>query len=71
MVKYTDVIIFFSCSFYKYWFVYFIFNCESFNGRYGIYAVGCSVHLVELKDSGGLYAMKAMDKTVMLNRNKV
>nr|AML76432.1 putative LOV domain-containing protein [Tetrastigma obtectum] len=37
--------------------------------------LGCgdtgSVHLVELKGSGELYAMKAMDKTVMLNRNKV
>lgn len=30
-----------------------------------------SVHLVELKDSGELYAMKAMEKSVMLNRNKV
>nr|AML76390.1 putative LOV domain-containing protein [Muntingia calabura] len=37
--------------------------------------LGCgdtgSVHLVELKDSGELYAMKAMEKSVMLNRNKV
>nr|AML78336.1 putative LOV domain-containing protein [Helwingia japonica] len=37
--------------------------------------LGCgdtgSVHLVELKDTGELYAMKAMDKSVMLNRNKV
>ncbi|XP_034681382.1 phototropin-2 [Vitis riparia] len=37
--------------------------------------LGCgdtgSVHLVELKGSGELYAMKAMDKSVMLNRNKV
>lgn len=33
--------------------------------------VDCSVHLVELKDSGELYAMKAMEKSVMLNRNKV
>ncbi|XP_072980921.1 phototropin-2-like [Typha angustifolia] len=30
-----------------------------------------SVHLVELKGTGELYAMKAMDKSVMLNRNKV
>nr|AML76956.1 putative LOV domain-containing protein [Atriplex prostrata] len=37
--------------------------------------LGCgdtgSVHLVELKGSGELFAMKAMDKAVMLNRNKV
>nr|AML78200.1 putative LOV domain-containing protein [Anisacanthus quadrifidus] len=37
--------------------------------------LGCgdtgSVHLVELKGSGQLFAMKAMDKTMMLNRNKV
>nr|AML77593.1 putative LOV domain-containing protein [Dipsacus asper] len=37
--------------------------------------LGCgdtgSVHLVELKGSGELYAMKAMEKSVMLNRNKV
>ncbi|XP_071694029.1 phototropin-2 [Rutidosis leptorrhynchoides] len=30
-----------------------------------------SVHLVELKGSGELFAMKAMDKSVMLKRNKV
>nr|AML76463.1 putative LOV domain-containing protein [Argemone mexicana] len=30
-----------------------------------------SVHLVELHGTGELYAMKAMDKSVMLNRNKV
>ncbi|CAH8363578.1 unnamed protein product [Eruca vesicaria subsp. sativa] len=30
-----------------------------------------SVHLVELNGTDQLYAMKAMDKTVMLNRNKV
>lgn len=30
-----------------------------------------SVHLVELRDTGELFAMKAMDKSVMLNRNKV
>lgn len=30
-----------------------------------------SVHLVELHGSGELFAMKAMDKSVMLNRNKV
>nr|AML79528.1 putative LOV domain-containing protein [Penium exiguum] len=30
-----------------------------------------SVHLVELRDSGCLFAMKAMDKEVMINRNKV
>ncbi|CAN6270683.1 unnamed protein product [Urochloa humidicola] len=30
-----------------------------------------SVHLVELLGSGELFAMKAMDKSVMLNRNKV
>nr|AML79135.1 putative LOV domain-containing protein [Centella asiatica] len=30
-----------------------------------------SVHLVELCDSGEYFAMKAMDKGVMLNRNKV
>nr|AML77123.1 putative LOV domain-containing protein [Alangium chinense] len=37
--------------------------------------LGCgdtgSVHLVELKGTGELYAMKAMDKSVMLSRNKV
>lgn len=37
--------------------------------------LGCgdtgSVHLVELKETGKLYAMKAMEKSVMLNRNKV
>ncbi|KAL5856313.1 hypothetical protein ACOSQ4_006115 [Xanthoceras sorbifolium] len=37
--------------------------------------LGCgdtgSVHLVELQGSGELYAMKAMEKSVMLNRNKV
>nr|AML78093.1 putative LOV domain-containing protein [Ardisia humilis] len=37
--------------------------------------LGCgdtgSVHMVELKGTGELYAMKAMDKSVMLNRNKV
>nr|AML77282.1 putative LOV domain-containing protein [Gelsemium sempervirens] len=37
--------------------------------------LGCgdtgSVHLVELKGTGQLYAMKAMDKSIMLNRNKV
>lgn len=30
-----------------------------------------SVHLVELQGTGELYAMKAMDKSEMLNRNKV
>ncbi|CAM8941868.1 unnamed protein product [Rhodiola kirilowii] len=37
--------------------------------------LGCgdtgSVHLVELKDTGELFAMKAMEKSTMLNRNKV
>nr|AML76934.1 putative LOV domain-containing protein [Ehretia acuminata] len=37
--------------------------------------LGCgdtgSVHLVELKGAGQLFAMKAMDKSIMLNRNKV
>nr|AML77973.1 putative LOV domain-containing protein [Mammea americana] len=37
--------------------------------------LGCgdtgSVHLVELQGTGQLYAMKAMEKSVMLNRNKV
>ncbi|XP_020080074.1 phototropin-2-like isoform X2 [Ananas comosus] len=37
--------------------------------------LGCgdtgSVHLVELQGTGELYAMKAMDKSVMFNRNKV
>nr|AML76655.1 putative LOV domain-containing protein [Polypremum procumbens] len=37
--------------------------------------LGCgdtgSVHLVELKGSGQLFAMKAMDKSIMMNRNKV
>nr|AML77723.1 putative LOV domain-containing protein [Celtis occidentalis] len=37
--------------------------------------LGCgdtgSVHLVELKGTGELYAMKAMEKSAMLNRNKV
>ncbi|XP_019056226.1 PREDICTED: phototropin-2 isoform X2 [Tarenaya hassleriana] len=36
--------------------------------------LGCgdtgSVHLVELKGTGELFAMKAMEKTMMLNRNK-
>jgi serine/threonine protein kinase len=31
----------------------------------------CSVHLVELRGTGEVFAMKAMDKSVMLNRNKV
>ncbi|KAF8406774.1 hypothetical protein HHK36_008866 [Tetracentron sinense] len=39
-----------------------------------IRALGCgdtgSVHLVELQGTGELYAMKSMDKSVMLNRNK-
>jgi len=30
-----------------------------------------SVHLVELEGTGQYFAMKAMDKGVMLNRNKV
>lgn len=30
-----------------------------------------SVHLVELQGTGELYAMKAMEKSAMLNRNKV
>lgn len=30
-----------------------------------------NVHLVELRETGELFAMKAMDKEVMLNRNKV
>nr|POE68554.1 phototropin-2 [Quercus suber] len=29
-----------------------------------------SVHLVELQGTGELYAMKAMEKSMMLNRNK-
>lgn len=29
------------------------------------------MHLVELIDTGEYFAMKAMDKNVMLNRNKV
>nr|AML79429.1 putative LOV domain-containing protein [Phyllanthus sp. BC-2016] len=37
--------------------------------------LGCgdtgSVHLVELQGTGLLYAMKAMEKSIMLNRNKV
>ncbi|XP_058768185.1 phototropin-2-like isoform X1 [Vicia villosa] len=37
--------------------------------------LGCgdtgSVHLVELRGTGELYAMKAMEKSVMMNRNKV
>lgn len=37
--------------------------------------LGCgdtgSVHLVELQGAGELYAMKAMEKSIMLNRNKV
>nr|AML77337.1 putative LOV domain-containing protein [Boerhavia dominii]AML79007.1 putative LOV domain-containing protein [Boerhavia dominii] len=37
--------------------------------------LGCgdtgSVHMVELKGTGELFAMKAMDKSMMLNRNKV
>lgn len=37
--------------------------------------LGCgdtgSVHLVELKGTGVLFAMKAMEKSIMLNRNKV
>lgn len=31
----------------------------------------CSVHLVELCGTDHQFAMKAMDKGVMLNRNKV
>ena len=31
----------------------------------------CSVHLVELRGTGMVFAMKAMDKSVMMNRNKV
>lgn len=31
----------------------------------------CSVHLVELCGTGQYFAMKAMDKGMMLNRNKV
>lgn len=30
-----------------------------------------SVHLVELCETGQFFAMKAMDKNMMLNRNKV
>lgn len=33
--------------------------------------LNCSVHLVELRGTGEYFAMKAMDKSVMLNRNKV
>ncbi|KAG4961303.1 hypothetical protein JHK87_037936 [Glycine soja] len=33
-------------------------------------AMVCSVHLVELRGTGQYFAMKAMDKGVMLNRNK-
>lgn len=33
--------------------------------------LACSVHLVELCGTGHYFAMKAMDKGVMLNRNKV
>lgn len=33
--------------------------------------MGYSVHLVELKGTGELFAMKAMEKSIMLNRNKV
>nr|AML77301.1 putative LOV domain-containing protein [Mesotaenium caldariorum] len=37
--------------------------------------LGCgdtgSVHLVELRDTGKMFAMKAMDKEIMINRNKV
>jgi serine/threonine protein kinase len=37
--------------------------------------LGCgdtgSVHLVELRGTGQVFAMKAMDKSVMLDRNKV
>ena len=36
-----------------------------------LYSFHYSVHLVELCGTGQFYAMKAMDKTVMLNRNKV
>lgn len=35
------------------------------------YCWNCSVHLVELLGTGEYFAMKAMDKNVMLNRNKV
>jgi len=31
----------------------------------------CSVHLVELRETGFVFAMKAMDKNVMMHRNKV
>jgi hypothetical protein len=37
----------------------------------GIIVFLYSVHLVELKGSGELFGMKAMDKSLMLNRNKV
>jgi hypothetical protein len=36
-----------------------------------ICTLACSVHLVELEGTGQYFAMKAMDKGVMLNRNKV
>ena len=31
----------------------------------------CSVHLVELNGTGELFAMKVIEKSVILNRNKV
>lgn len=45
--------------------------CQRFFLSEGVYSVLCSVHLVELKGTGDLFAMKAMDKSIMLNRNKV
>ena len=42
------------------------------NGNYvPSHECSCSVHLVELIGTGQLFAMKAMDKSMMLNRNKV
>lgn len=44
------------------------YNC-CFNNVY--YDWNRSVHLVELLNTGEYFAMKAMDKSIMLNRNKV
>jgi serine/threonine protein kinase len=37
----------------------------------GIDCYFCSVHLVELRGTGQVFAMKAMDKAALLSRNKV
>lgn len=48
-------------------FLVFLTPCND----HGDHALFCSVHLVELRGTGMVFAMKAMDKSVMMNRNKV